>query len=173
VIDAFVCAGPWEIELTAAEKVAGFFADYLQGAAALQSSHAHSLAEAVAWLRIAGRLRGNETTETLEPLYSQYAQLGSLLISHRVSSLPNCPTELIGAADQPADAFAALTPLHTHQPAISESMSVTWLPGDHYTIISRAHATAVATRILELIGSGSVAPARRSAAAGAVSEART
>jgi len=172
LIDAFVCAAPGEIELTAAQKVAGFFADYLQNAAALQSSQVHSLAEAVAWLRIAGRLRENETTETLEPLYSQYAQLGSLLISHRVSSLPNCPTELIAAAEQPADGFAALTPLHTHQPAISESTPIMWLPGDHYTIISPAHAAAIAARILELIASDSVEPARRSAPAGSVSGAR-
>jgi thioesterase domain-containing protein len=176
LIDVFVCAAPGEIELTAAQKVAGFFADYLQDAAALRTSQAQSLTEAVTWLRLAGRLRENETTEALEPLYLQYAQLAKLLISHRVSSLPNCPTELIAAVDQPADGFAALTPLHAYRHALDEGVRITRLPGDHYTIVSRARAAAIAARILELIASDSVQPVTAACeprAAGSISGARS
>ncbi len=150
LIDVFVPAKREAVELSSAEKLSGFFADYLQDPSELGLSDVRFLEEAVSSLRLAGRLHAEDTLQALRPLYLQYARLADLLFSHRVSSLPGCPVDVFAAANQPADGFSGLSPLHDQCDMLGgRDLGVTWIAGDHYAFVDRVGAAAVATRIVE------------------------
>lgn len=144
LVDTFVSAADGA-ELDEATVAAGFLGEYLGQPGPTITADAAPPGEPDPLGHLAARHLPGHSVPALRESCDQYRALYRLLLAHPPRRIPRLASTLVvTAANQPADAFPGLLPIHQHPgelvPGYAASAA---LPETHYTVVQAAAAQGI------------------------------